>query len=101
MARSTSSPKAAQPLGCSFTPGLRISFGRPRAQGSGQWVSYCCVALVFVSVFRGDAGIPGRGLGCVFFGHEFWLCPALPGWGSWCVRLVLGSAVTPPFLPGV
>ena len=28
VARSTSSPKAAQALGCSLTPGLRISFGQ-------------------------------------------------------------------------
>ena len=28
VARSASSPKAAQALGCSLTPGLRISFGR-------------------------------------------------------------------------
>ena len=28
VARSASSPKAAQPLGLSLTPGLRISFGR-------------------------------------------------------------------------
>ena len=28
VARSASSPKAAQALGCSFTPGLLISFGR-------------------------------------------------------------------------
>ena len=28
VARSASSPKAAQVLGCSLTPGLRISFGR-------------------------------------------------------------------------
>ena len=28
VARSASSPKAAQALGCSLTPGIRISFGR-------------------------------------------------------------------------
>ena len=28
VARSASSPKAAQALGCSLTPGLQISFGR-------------------------------------------------------------------------
>ena len=28
VARSTSSPEAAQALGCSLTPGLQISFGR-------------------------------------------------------------------------
>ena len=46
VARSASSPKAAQALGCSLTPGLRISFGRvtcmtPQCPGYGHWVSYC------------------------------------------------------------
>ena len=47
VARSASSPKAAQALGCSLTPGLRISFGRspawhglPQCPGCGHWVSY-------------------------------------------------------------
>ena len=56
VARSPSSPKAAQALGCSLTPGLRISFARspawhglPQCPGYGHWVSYCCVVLVFRS----------------------------------------------------
>ena len=35
------------------------------------------------------------------FGLGFRLCPAISGWGSWCARLGLGSAVTPPLLAGV
>ena len=34
-------------------------------------------------------------------GLSFRLCPAISGWGSWCARLGLGSAVTPPLLAGV
>ena len=51
VARSASSPKAAQALGCSLTPGLRISFGRVTcmaraASVPGLW------ALGFLTVVR-------------------------------------------------
>ena len=95
VARSASSPKAAQALGCSLTPRLRISFGR-----------VTCMALA--------ASVPGlwtlgflllRGA-CVWVwvvvGFGFRLRPATPGWGvGVCVRLCARSACTLPLLAGV
>ena len=60
VARSASSPKAARALGCSYTPGLRTSFGRvtcmPRAASvPGLWtlgVLLLCGACVLVWVSR-------------------------------------------------
>ena len=95
VARSASSPKAAQTLGCSLTPGLRISFGR-----------VTCMARA--------ASVPGlRTLGflllcgvCVWvqvvFGLGFRLRPATPGLGDELgVCLCACSACTPPLLAGV
>ena len=95
VARSASSPKAAQALGCSLTPGLWISFGR-----------VTCMARA--------ASVPGlwtlgflllRGA-CVWVwvvvGFGFRLRPATPGWGvGVCVRLCVRSACTLPLLAGV
>ena len=58
VARSASSPKAAQALGCSLTPGLRISFGRVTcmaraASVPGLWAlgfSLLCGVCVWVRV---------------------------------------------------
>ena len=80
VARSASSPKAAQALGCSLTPGLRISFGRvtcmaPAASVPGLWalrflLLACVCGWVRVAVGRGFclplpvlAGVLG---GCVW-----------------------------------
>ena len=60
VARSASSPKAAQALGCSLTPGLRISVGRvtcmPRAASvPGLWTLgflLLCGGCVWVWVWR-------------------------------------------------
>ena len=43
VARSASSPKAAQALGCTLTPGPRVTFGRvtciaPAAAAPGLWI---------------------------------------------------------------
>ena len=77
VARSASSPKPAQALGCSLTPGLLISFGRVTCMawlasgpGYGHWVSYCCVAFVLGSrvclgLGFGNPASPGLGLGWV------------------------------------
>ena len=95
VARSASSPKAAQALGCSLIPGLRISFCR-----------VTCMAWA--------ASVPGlwtldflllRGA-CVWVwvvvGFRFGLRPATPGWGvGVCVCLCACSACTPPLLAGV
>ena len=92
VARSASSPKAAQALGCSLTPGLRISFGR-----------VTCMARA--------ASVPGlwtlgflllRGA-CVWVwvvvGFGFGLHPATPGRGvGVCVRLCVRFACTLPLL---
>ena len=95
VARSASSPKAAQACGCSLTPSLRISFG---------WVT--CMARA--------ASVPGlwtlgflllRGACvCVWVvvGFGFQLRPATPGWGvGVCVRLCVRSACTLPLLARV
>ena len=56
VARSASSPKAAQALGCSLSPGLRISFGRVScmaraASVPGLWtLGFLLVCGVCVSV---------------------------------------------------
>ena len=95
VARSASSPKAAQALGCSLTPGLRISFGRVTcmaraASVPGLWTLGFLLlrgACVWVWVV-------------VRFG--FRLRPATPGWGvGVCVRLCVRAACTPPLLAGV
>ena len=95
VARSASSPKAAQALGCSLTPGLRILFGRdtcmaPAASVPGLWTLgflLLCGACVWV---------------WVVLGLGFRLRPATPGWGdAVCVCLRARSACTPPLLAGV
>ena len=95
VARSASSPKAALALGCSFTPGIRISFGRVicmarAASVPGLWtlgVVLLCGTCVLV---------------WVVLGFGFRLRPATPGWGDGvCVCLRARSACTPPLLAGV
>ena len=90
--RSASSPKAAQALGCSLTPGLRISFGRVTcmaraASVPGLW------ALGFLLL----CGV------CVLVGLRLvvgFVNPASPGWGlGWvCLGTVCGVV---PLLPAV
>ena len=95
VARYAPSPKAAQALGCSLTPGLRVSFGRVTcmaraASVPGLWT-------------------PGFLLSCgtcvwvwVVVGLGFRLRPATSGWGvGVCVCLCARSACTPPLLAGV
>ena len=95
IARSASSTKAVRALGCSFTPGLRISFGRVTcmaraASVPGLWTLeflLLCGVCVWVRVV---------------FGLGSRLRPATPGWGDWVgVCLCARSACTPPFLAGV
>ena len=91
VARSASSPKAAQALGCSLTPGLRISFWvtcmAQAASVHGLWtLGFLLLCGACVSVW-------------VVFGLGFRLRPATPGWGDGvCVCLRARSARTPPFL---
>ena len=95
VARSASSPKAAQALGCSLTPGLRISFGRltrmaRAASVPGLWT------LGFL-LLRGACGWVWA-----VVGFTFWLRPATSGWGvGVCVRWCVRSACTLPPLAGV
>ena len=121
VARSASSPKAAQALGCSLTPRLRISFGRVTcmaraASVPGLW------ALGFL-LSRGVCVWVRLAVGCGFclprqswlgswlgvFGHGLWCCPSSVGclWCSWLgfgFGLLLGRvwfrgrpACPPPF----
>ena len=108
VAFSASSPKAAQALGCSLTPLLRILFawspawhGLPQCPGYGHWVSYRWVALVFGSRFRGNPANPGLGLGCVYLGTGLGFVPfhSIPGSGLWSVCLGLGFGLHPA-IPG-
>ena len=100
VARSASSPKAAQALGCSVTPvsGSRLAgspawHGLPQCPGCGHWVSYCCAAFVFGSGLRLGVGFvnpasPGWGLGWVCLGTVCGVVPLVSavcgvrGWGS-------------------
>ena len=122
VARSAWSPKAAQALGCSLTPGLRISFGRVTcmaraASVPGLW------ALGFL-VLCGVCVWVRLGVGCGFryprqswlgswvgvSGHGLWCCPSSVGclWCSWLgfgFGLLMGRvsfrgrpACPPPFL---
>ena len=87
VARSDSSPKAAQALGCSLTPGLRISFDRVTcmaraASVPGLWALgfLLCAAFVFGSGLRLGVGFvnpasPGWGLGWVCLGT---VCGVVP-----------------------
>ena len=95
VARSASSFKAAQALGCSLTTELRILFGRVTSMARaasvpGLWT------LGFL-LLRGA---------CVWVwvvvGFEFPLRPTTPGWGVGVyVRLCVRSACTLPLLAGV
>ena len=121
VARSASSLKAAQALGCSLTPGLWISFGRATcmaraASVPGLWrlgfltvVWHLCLGLRCACAPPLLAGLCGVGvcawapvsaapchswLGCC--GRFVLVCPlrlypATPGWGVGCGCVCLGS----------
>ena len=96
VARSASSPKAAQALGCSLTPGFRISFGRVTCMARatsvpGPW------SLGFLLLRGACAWV------WVVLGLGFRLRPATPSWGVRCGCVCLGSGFgcAPPLLAGV
>ena len=121
VARSASSPKAAQALGCSLTPGLRISFGRVTcmaraASVPGLWALgflLSCGVCVWVRLAVGCGfRLPRQswlGSWVGVFGHGLWCCPSSVGclWCSWLgfgFGLLLGRvwfrgrpACPPPF----
>ena len=121
VARSASSPKAAQALGCSLTPGLRISFGRVTcmaraASVPGLWALgflLSCGVCVWVRLAVGCGFCLPRqswlGSWVGVFGHGLWCCPSSVGclWCSWLgfgFGLLLGRvwfcgrpACPPPF----
>ena len=95
VARSASSPKAAQALGCSLTPGLRILFGRVTCMARAASVPALWI-LGFLLLRGACVAV------WVVVGFGFRLRPATPGWGvGLCVRLCLRSACTLPLLAGV
>ena len=97
VARSASSPKAAQALGCSLTPGLRISFGcvtcmARAASVPGLWALgflLLCGVCVWVRLAVGCGFCEPRqswlGSRVGGFGHGLWCCPSSVGclWCSW------------------
>ena len=121
VARSASSPKAAQALGCSLTPGFRISFGRVTcmaraASVPGLWALgflLSCGVCVWVRLAVGCGFCLPRqswlGSWVGVFGHGLWCCPSSVGclWCSWLgfgFGLLLGRvwfrgrpACPPPF----
>ena len=121
VARSASSPKAAQALGCSLTPGLWISFGQVTcmaraASVPGLWALgflLLCGVCVWVRFAVGCGFREPRqswlGSWVGVFGHGLWCCPS--SGCLWCSWLGLGfgllmgrvwfrarSACPPPFL---
>ena len=121
VARSTSSPKAAQALGCRLTSGLRISFGwvtcmARAASVPGLWALgflLLCGVCVWVWLAVGCGYCQPRQSGLEswvgVFGHRLWCCPSSVGclWCSWLgfgsglllgrVRLRGRPACPPPF----
>ena len=101
VARSASSPKAAQALGCSLTPGLRISFGRVTcmaraASVPGLWALgflLLCGVCVWVRLAVGCGFCLPRlswlGFRVGVFGLVLWCCPPSVGY-LWCSWLGFG-----------
>ena len=110
VARSASSPKAAQALGCSLIPGSGSRLAGspawhrlPQCPGYGQWVSYCCVVFVIGSGFClgvgfGNPASPGWGLRWVCLGTVCGVAPILPAGVCGVCGWAWVSACTPPFL---
>ena len=104
VARSASSPKAAQALGCSLTPGLWISFGRVScmaraASVPGLWTLgfiLLCGVCVWVRLAVGCGFSSPRqswlGSWVGVFGHSLWCCPSFAGC-LWCLWLGLGFSL--------
>ena len=131
VARSASSPKAAQALGCSLTPGLRISFSRVTcmaraASVPGLWtlgfllLRGACVWVWVVVGFglRLRPATPDWRVGvcvrlcvrsaCTLRGLCLLVCalrlhPTTPGWGvrRWCMCFGSGLGCAPPLLAGL
>ena len=101
VARSASSPKAAQALGCSLTPGLWISFGRVTCMARaapvpGLWALgflLLCGVCVWVRLAVGCGFCQPRqswlGSWVGVFGHGLWCCPSSVGC-LWCLWLGFG-----------
>ena len=101
VARSASSPKAAQALGCSLTPGLRISFGRVTcmaraASVPGLWALgflLLCGVCVWVRLAVGCGFCQPRlswlGFRVGVFELDLWCCPPSVGY-LWCSWLGFG-----------
>ena len=118
VARSASSPKAAQALGCSLTPGVRISFGRVTCMARAASVPRLW-ALDFL-LLCGVCVLVWFAVGCWFceprqswlgswvgvFGHGWWCCPSSVGclWCSWLgfgFGLLMGRVWLPRLPPAV
>ena len=90
VARSASSPKAVQALGCSLTLGIEISFGwvtcmARAASGPGLWTlgflllcGVCAWVWVFLSLGFSNPASPGWGLGWVCLGTVCGFAPLFP-----------------------
>ena len=110
VASSASSPKAAQALGCSLTPGLLISFGQVTsiAQATSVPGLWTLGFLLFFGVWFGSGlclgsgfgnpANPGWGLGWVCLGTGCSFAPPFPAGGLWCMRLGLCVDLHPTIL---
>ena len=110
VARSASSAKAVQDLGCSLTPGLRISFGRVTcmawaASVPGLWTlrflllcGVCDWVRVVLGCGFGNPASPGWGLGWVCLGTVCGVAPLLPAGVCGVCGWAWVSACTPHFL---
>ena len=117
VARSASSPKAAQALGFSLTPGLRNSFGQVTcmaraASVPGLWtlgfllLCGACVWVLFVLGLGGQLrpATPGWVVGLCGCLCACSACTTTtPRWGVWCACVCSGSGFgcAPPLLAGV
>ena len=110
VARCASSPKAAQALGCSLTPGLRISFGRATCMARAASVArlwtmaflllcgFCAWVRLCLGLGFGNPASPGWGLGWVCLAMVRDFAPLFPAGVRGVCGWAWGSACSPPVL---
>ena len=105
VAHSASGPKAAQALGCSITPSLRVRFSRVTCMALAASVPRLwtlsllpvCCACNWVRTLQ-LRPLTGWGPSCVCTGLDFHLRPGIPGRGPQSLCLGTDFASISPFL---